>query len=55
MDYWSFEMILLEIYSPEYLQAHFPINNDLIDKLKRKKKQVEELVILEQIRQAYTE
>jgi hypothetical protein len=52
MDYWSFGMMLLEIYCPEYLQAHFPIDC-LVDKLKGKKK-AEELVILEQIRQAYT-
>jgi hypothetical protein len=54
MDYWSSEMILLEIHSPEYLQAHFSINNDLVDKLKRKE-QAEKLVMMEQIRQAYTE
>jgi len=52
MDYWSFGTMLLEIYCPEYLQAHFPIDS-LVDKLKGKKK-AEELVILEQIRQAYT-
>lgn len=48
MDYWSFGIMILEVYCPQYLRVHFPIE-DLMDKLKGK----DELEVLEKIRQVY--